>query len=174
MPPTRPLAALALVAVVGLVGCGESQKEKESKANQPTAEGTQKVKGPKVGVEIIDPTPNDRVGNDTFIARVRLTGFKLDPAAVGKAAKPGEGHLHFSLDKGKFDYPKNSGENGKQAQQLGVQGKYSPATEPQIRYRDIPKGKHTLEVVLANNDHTNAGPKASVTFTVTKTSRGGG
>ena len=82
------------------------------------------------------------------------------------ANSPNTGHLHFSLDGGKFDTPKYSGENGKLAAQLGVDGKYSPSLEPSIPYEGIPKGEHTLEVDLANNDHSETGTTASTTFTV--------
>jgi hypothetical protein len=97
---------------------------------------------------------------------VKLRNFKLDAKDVGKMKKPNMGHLHFSMDKGKYDYPKYSGANGRLAVMLGTSGKYSPAVAPTITYANLPKGKHTLVVMLANNDHSLAGPKASVTFTV--------
>ena len=85
---------------------------------------------------------------------------------VGKKAVPGKGHLHFSLDGGKFDFPKYSGANGKLAKKLGVAGKYSPSVTPSITYKNLPKGKHTLKVMLANNDHSDAGASAKLAFTV--------
>ncbi len=56
--------------------------------------------------------------------------------------KAGQGHLHFQMDKGKFDFPKYSGANGQLAVKLGVAGTYSPAVKPTITYRNLPKGKH--------------------------------
>jgi hypothetical protein len=97
---------------------------------------------------------------------VKLRNFKLDANDVGKMKKPNMGHLHFSMDKGKYDHPKYSGANGRLALMLGTAGKYSPAVTPTITYANLPKGKHTLVVMLANNDHSPAGPKASITFTV--------
>ena len=102
----------------------------------------------------------------TVVAKVKLTHFKLAPNKVGKPAKQGEGHLHFSLDRGKFDFPKYSGANGKTAVKLGVQGKYSPSTVPSITYSNIPSGTHELEVYLANNDHTSTGVATFVSFIV--------
>jgi hypothetical protein len=99
-------------------------------------------------------------------AEVELQGFQIDAADVGKANVPGAGHLHFSLDDGKFDTPKYSGANGKLAVQLGVDGMYSPATEPTITYSGLPPGEHTLEVDLVNNDHSETGTSATTTFTV--------
>ena len=78
----------------------------------------------------------------------------------------GEGHLHFSMDGGKFDHPKYSGANGQLAVKLGVDGKYSPSVTPTITYKGLPKGKHVLEVYLANNDHSNTGVEGRTEFTV--------
>jgi hypothetical protein len=100
---------------------------------------------------------------------VTLKNFTLDPQDVGKQPIAGKGHLHFSMDGGKYDFPKYSGANGKLAQTLGTQGKYSPSVKPTITYRHLPKGKHTLVVHLARNDHsmyTNKGATARVTFRI--------
>ena len=43
---------------------------------------------------------------------------------------------------------------------------YSPSTAPNITYSNIPSGKHTLLVYLANNDHSDTGVANSTTFTV--------
>ena len=97
---------------------------------------------------------------------VKLRNFELDAKEVGKMKKAHMGNLHFSMDNGKYDHPRYSGANGQLAVMLGTAGKYSPAVKPSITYANLPRGKHTLVVMLANNDHSLAGPKASVTFTV--------
>lgn len=97
---------------------------------------------------------------------VKLKNFKIDGKSVGMANVANRGHLHFSLDKGKYDFPKYSGANGKLAQQLGIAGKYSPAVTPSITYANLPKGKHTISVFLVNNDHSDTGAKASMSFVV--------
>jgi hypothetical protein len=97
---------------------------------------------------------------------VELRNFEIDAKDVGEMKSAHMGHLHFSMDNGKYDYPKYSGANGKLAVMLGTAGKYSPAAAPTITYANLPKGEHTLVVMLANNDHSLAGPQASVTFTV--------
>jgi hypothetical protein len=158
---TLPAVALAALS---LAACGSDDKEKSSASTtpQPTE---QQAKGPKIGVAFEKPKPNSSVGSK-FTAVVTLSNFELDPKDVGKKPQLGKGHLHFSLDGGKFDFPKYSGPNGKLAKQLGVTGKYSPSVEPQITYKGIPKGKHTIKVDLANNDHSPAGASASASFTV--------
>ena len=99
----------------------------------------------------------------TFV--VKLRNFRINAAAVGKAPMMRQGHLHFQLDGGKFDFPRYSGANGVLAKKLGVAGTYSPAVKPTITYRNLPSGKHTLKVFLAANNHVN-GKSAKISFTV--------
>jgi hypothetical protein len=109
------------------------------------------------------------VHGTTAAFRVKLQHFKIDAKDVGNKPIAGKGHLHFYMDHGKFDFPKYSGPNGRLAVKLGTQGKYSPSVAPAITYRHLPKGKHTLVVRLARNNHTtypNKGATASVTINV--------
>jgi hypothetical protein len=166
MTRARLTIAAALVAALAVTGCGSSSDSSSTSSGSTKPKPTkQKISGPKIGVAFKSPKPNAKTGK-TMTAVVTLTNFKLDPQDVGKAPKPGKGHLHFTMDGGKFDFPKYSGENGKLAKKLGVAGKYSPSVAPKITYKGLPKGKHTLKVALANNDHSNAGATASVKFTV--------
>lgn len=103
----------------------------------------------------------------TFSATTLLEGFELDPEAVGKATETGRGHIHFQLDGGTFDKLPFS-ETGELAAKLGVDGTYSPNVVPQISYKGIPAGEHTLTAFLVGNDHANVGPKTTVRFTVAK------
>jgi plastocyanin len=161
-----PVLIFAFAALLLASGCGGKKKSKASTSTTPT----KTVGAPGATVSFISPKDGSTEGS-TVAVRVKLSHFKLAPNQVGKAARQGEGHLHFSMDDGKYDLPKYSGANGKLAVKLGVQGKYSPSVTPSITYRHLPAGKHTLEVYLANNDHTNTGVEASTSFTV-KASRG--
>ena len=154
---------MTVIAAVAVTGCGSDKKS--SKSSGKSKPVPRKLKGPKIAVALKTPKPNSKQGKNVT-ATVKLTNFKLDPKDVGKAPKPGKGHLHFTMDGGKFDQPKYSGANGKLAKKLGVNGKYSPSVAPKITYKGLPKGKHSLKVALANNDHSNAGATASVSFTV--------
>jgi len=142
-----PLRALLAALVVALATCASA-----AAAATPAV----KFATPKAGATT--------GSNVTFT--VKLTNFTIDPKAVGQSPQPGRGHLHFSLDGGRFDHPKYSGKTGKIAVSLNVDGKYSPALAPNITYRNVPKGKHRLEVYLANNNHTNIGPEAEATVVV--------
>ncbi len=119
--------------------------------------------GPSVSFS--SPRANAKTGSTVTFA-VKLSGFKLSAKGVGMKPKAGQGHLHFSMDDGRYDRPRYSGANGKLAVTLGVAGMYSPSVTPQITYSHLPKGKHTLVVRLAKNNHENAGARASFTFTV--------
>ncbi len=149
----RALAPLALVAALGVAACGgDDDDDSGSAESEPT-------------VSFVSPTDGEMTA-DSVTAEVEFENFEIDAVNVGKAIEEGKGHLHFSLDGGEYDEPKYSGANGDLAVQLGVDGMYSPSTEPTITYSGLPKGEHTLEVDLVNNNHTETGTTASTTFTV--------
>jgi hypothetical protein len=160
----RGRAALlsAVATAIAIAGCGSSSDTKSS-SSSPAGPAQQAV--PKPTVKFVVPKPG-ATEHGTVKATVVLTNFKIAPQAVGQAPRPGQGHLHFKMDGGKFDFPRYSGPNGLIAKKLGVTGHYSPALAPAITYRHLPPGRHELEVYLANNNHTNAGPEAEVEFTV--------
>jgi hypothetical protein len=162
---TLALFALAAAALVLLGGCGDDDNDKNATSTTSTTKTTKAVGAPGAKVSFLSPGNGSTVDR-TVAAKVKLSGFELAPNQVGKPAKQGEGHLHFSLDEGKYDFPKYSGANGKLAVKLGVQGKYSPSVTPSITYKNLPPGDHKLEVYLANNDHTNTGVESSTSFTV--------
>jgi hypothetical protein len=152
--PTLFVGALVSVSIAA---CGSDDSSTTSTAASAGASDA--------SVSFAEPMDGATTGS-TLTAKVDLQGFKLAPDEVGKQAIDGEGHLHFSMDGGKYDYEKYSGANGKLAAQLGVDGKYSPSVTPEITYTGLPAGEHTLEVYLANNDHTDTGVEDSTTFTV--------
>ena len=120
---------------------------------------------PESSVEIVAPTGDEELGG-TVTAVVLVEGFEIDPEAMGGPNVEGEGHLRFTMDRGQFDFPDHSGANGRLARKLGVDGQYSPATEPRITYRGLPPGDHRLIVDLVNNDYSTTGVADAITFTV--------
>ncbi|MGH2963996.1 MAG: hypothetical protein ACRDMH_01260 [Solirubrobacterales bacterium] len=155
-----PTFALAACASLAVAACGSS-----SSSSTPSTSTNTAVAAPGASVSFVTPK-NGSTTSSTVTAKVTVKNFKLAPDQVGKKAVQGEGHLHFSMDGGKYDQPKYSGANGKLAKQLGVAGQYSPSVTPTITYKGLPPGKHTLVVYLANNDHTDTGVQAKTTFTV--------
>src|SRR5437016_5318519 len=129
---SRTIAVLLVVPAVALPlgACGSSKKSSSTASTTATTTTTPKTVGaPGATVSFVTPKNGATVGN-TVAVKVKVSGFKLAPNQVGKAAKQGEGHLHFTMDGGKYDFPKYSGANGKLAVKLGVQGKYSPSVTP--------------------------------------------
>lgn len=155
----------AATCVIALAGCGSSDNSSTSTSSSSPATQPAAATGPKPTVRFV--TPKDGADLSGAVkAKVALTNFQIAPQAVGQAPRPGQGHLHFQMDGGKFDFPKYSGPNGLIAKKLGVTGHYSPALGPTITYKHLPPGKHKLEVYLANNNHTNVGIEAKVAFTI--------
>jgi hypothetical protein len=150
MHPRNGLRSIALLgAVVALAVAGSALAAGSAK---PSVSFTSPMHGAKT--------------TSTVTFKVKLAKFAICATCVGKANKANTGHLHFAMDGGKLDHPKYSGANGKLAVQLGIAGKYSPAVLPQITYAHLPKGKHTLQVFVVNNDHSNTGVKATTTIWV--------
>jgi len=156
---------LVALALPGLAACGSDNSSNAGSTRSSSVRSRKTIGAPGAKVEFVTPTEAATLGS-TVVARVRLEHFKLAPNKVGKSAQQGEGHLHFSLDQGKFDHPKYSGANGQEAVKLGVAGKYSPSVKPFIVYSHLPTGIHELEVYLANNDHSNTGVFSFVSFRV--------
>ena len=154
--------AVSGVAAFGVAACGDDDED-ETSAATTTEESA--YSSDEASVSFVEPSDGAAVG-DPVTAEVELEGFTINADEVGMDNTEGEGHLHFSMDGGEYDTPKYSGANGELAVSLGVDGQYSPATEPTITYEGLPKGEHTLEVDLVNNDHTETGTSATTTFTV--------
>jgi hypothetical protein len=157
------IVSLAIgAAALGVAACGDDDDTSSTAASSATSTSAD---ASGASVSFTEPADGATTG-DTVTAEVDVQGFEIDAKEVGMANEEGHGHLHFSLDEGKYDYPKYSGPNGELAEQLGVEGMYSPSTEPAITYSNLPAGEHTLEVYLANNDHSDTGVEAETTFTV--------
>lgn len=114
------LALAVAMAAVGVAACGDDD---DGDSAGTSAEGP--------AVSFVSPADGETTG-DTVTAEVEIDGFEIDAANVGMASEEGRGPLPVALDGGEFDYPKYSGANGKLAEQLSVDGMYSPATEPTI------------------------------------------
>ena len=161
----RTILVLAVsgVAALGVAACGDDDSDDSGTSTAAGADATSS--GSEATVEFVSPE-DGATESGTVTAEVELSNFDINADAVGKAPMEGEGHLHFAMDGGKYDMPKYSGANGELAKQLGVDGTYSPATEPTITYKNLPPGEHTLMVHLADNNHSDTGVEAETTFTV--------
>jgi len=160
------VAAVALVLVLVL------SDDESSKASQQDA-----VIPGQPSVEIVSPRNGARQASHAVVVKVKVHNFKLAPRHFGGEPQLGEGHIRFGLNrvpncvdpvklqraidspfgKGRlvgasYDYPAYSGPNGVLAKRIGAAGSYSPATRPEIYYRNLSPGFYRLVVNLAQNN----------------------
>jgi hypothetical protein len=127
-------------------------------------------------IEVISPRDGAKPRQNAVVVKVKVHNFTLAPTQFGKTPQLGEGLIRFSLNKvpdsvdeseeeqansplgsgrvigRSFDFPRFSGPNGLLAKRLDSEGSYSPATEPQIYYHNLPTGFFRIVITLAQND----------------------
>ena len=92
---------------------------------------------------LIDAEKNAK--EKTATVEVRLTGVELiDPAMTNKRPMKGQGHLHYQVDNGPV----------------------IATTAPKLSFHELSPGKHKIVIMLANNDHSPAGPQQTLELTV--------
>jgi hypothetical protein len=161
------LAAVALAAVLAISsagGDGGGGGGRSALPGEPT-------------VEIISPRNGARQSNRSVVVKVEIDNFSLAPRHFGGEPQLAEGHIRFALNRvpdcvdpvklrraeesplgrgrlvgASFDFPRYSGPNGVLAERIGSSGSYSPATRPEIYYRELPAGFYRLVVTLARNN----------------------
>jgi hypothetical protein len=160
------IAAAAAVVVAIALGGGDDGSGRKSE----TVPGEPRV-------EVISPRNGARQTSHAVVVKVKVDNFRLAPGRFGGEPQLGEGHLRFSLNRvpdcvdpvklrraeespvgrgrlvgASFDFPRHSGPNGVLAERIGASGSYSPATRPEIFYRDLPAGFYRLVIALAGNN----------------------
>jgi hypothetical protein len=159
--------ALAVLTLgLGLAACSDSggaTAAEEAIPGQPA-------------IEIVSPRNGARQTSHAVVVKVLVENFRLAPRQFGRDPQLGQGHIRFSLKRvpdcvdpvklqhaidspvgrgrlvgRSFDFPRYAGPNGVLAQRIGTAGSYSPATRPEIFYRDLPPGFYRLIVNLAQN-----------------------
>jgi hypothetical protein len=167
----RALAALgAALLIPGSVAVALLMEGAERHVEKPAIPGTPYI-------DVISPRDGAKPSSNAVVVKVRVHNFRLAPARFGTTPQLGEGFIRFSLNKvpdsipesdaeeaesnplgsgrvigRSFDFPRFSGPNGILAARLQGQGQFSPATEPQIYYRNLPEGFFRLIITLAQND----------------------
>jgi len=95
--------------------------------------------------KLVDPDKKAATGGATV--EVTTSGVQLtDPALSNEKPVPGQGHLHYQVDKGPVVA--------------------TPAAK--LSYHDLTPGSHTILVMLVGNDHKPLGPQQQLTVTVPK------
>jgi hypothetical protein len=156
------LAATALAA-----GCGGSGGHPQRPAALPG----------EPSVEVISPRNGARQLSHAVVVKVKVHDFELAPRQFGREPELGQGHIRFALNRvpncvdpaklqraiespigrgrlqgASFDFRRYSGPNGVLAERIGSSGSYSPATRPEIYYRELPAGFYRLVITLALNN----------------------
>lgn len=128
-------------------------------------------------VEIVSPRNGARQTDRAVVVKAKVHDFTLAPRNFGGEPQLGEGHLRFSLNRvpdcvdpvklrraeesplgrgrlvgASYDFSRYSGPNGVLAERVGSSGSYSPATRPEIYYRELPAGFYRLVVTLAQDN----------------------
>ncbi len=157
-------AAVALALILALDENGTSPAKAEPPPGQPS-------------IEIISPRNGARQRSHAVVVKVEVENFQLAPHHFGGEPQLGEGHIRFGLNRvpdcvdpvklerainsplgrgrlvgASFDFAEYSGPNGVLAERIGSAGSYSPATLPQIYYRNLRPGFYRLVINLAQND----------------------
>jgi hypothetical protein len=160
------LAALG-VALALVFGGSESAEKARAETDRPWAPA----------VEIISPRNGARQTSHAAVVKVEVRNFQLAPRQLGGEPQLGQGHIRFSLNRvpdcvdpkklqdainsplgserlvgRSFDYADFAGSNGVLAERIGTAGSYSPATRPEIFYKELPPGFYRLIVSLAQNN----------------------
>lgn len=172
------LAAAGIVAAFALSDGDERPGKREARPGAPA-------------VEVISPRNGARQRSHAVVVKVRVRNFQLAPLRFGREPRLREGHIRFGLNKvpncvypvklkraeqsplgrgrlvgRSFDFPHHSGPNGVLAERIGSSGVYSPATRPEIFYRDLPTGFYRLVITLARNDGSTTPHHAVTNFEV--------
>ncbi len=169
---------LALALILGASSDSKRAEVEEAVPGQPR-------------VEIVSPRNGARQTSHAVVVKVLVENFRLAPRQFGRDPQLGEGHIRFSLKRvpdcvdpvkllhainspigngrlvgASFDYPRYSGPNGVLAERIGTAGSYSPATRPEIFYRDLLPGFYRLIVNLAQNSGATTPAHAVTNFQI--------
>jgi hypothetical protein len=103
---------------------------------------------PTMTAKLVDPDKKAAEGAATV--EVTVSGVELtDPAIANEKPVPGQGHLHYQVDKGPV----------------------VATPTAKLTWHDLTPGTHTIVVMLAGNDHKPLGPQQQLTVTVPKAMR---
>ena len=131
---------LVLTLTIGLAATAQDKAK-----NEPAPVNTNQVVGQSATLtaSLIDAEKNAK--EKTATIEVRLTGVELiDPAMTNKRPMKGQGHLHYQVDNGPV----------------------IATTAPKLSFHELSPGRHKIVIMLANNDHSPAGPQQTLEITV--------
>jgi len=164
IPIVLAAAAIAVVLAIVLTDGSDDSSGRAALPGEPS-------------VSIVSPRNGARQTGRAVVVKAKVRNFTLAPRQFGREPQIGEGNLRFALNRvpdcvapaklqraeesplgrgrllgASFDFPRYSGPNGVLAERVGSNGSYSPATRPEIYYRDLPAGFYRLVVTLTQNN----------------------
>lgn len=139
--------------VVGSIGCvmllaaiavGQKNQSDAAKTKQVAAKGQIKSQGgPSLKALLVDPQTSAKDKSATV--EVNVTGVNLiDPALTNKQPRKNQGHLHYQVDSGPV----------------------IATTTKKLSFHGLTPGTHKIVVMLANNDHSPAGPQQTLEIVI--------
>jgi hypothetical protein len=132
MTISRCSLAMATVALASLVSAPRIEAQAPGTATKPA-----------MSAKLIDA--DKKAQQRAATVEVTTSGVQLtDPAVSNEKPVPGQGHLHYQLDKGPVIA--------------------TPAAK--LSFHELSPGAHTIVVMLAGNDHKPLGPQQQLTVTV--------
>jgi hypothetical protein len=139
----RFVAFASILVFTLTIGLAATAQDKAK--NEPAPLNANQVVGQTATLtaSLIDAEKNAK--EKTATVEVRLTGVELiDPAMTNKRPMKGQGHLHYQVDNGPV----------------------IATTAPKLSFHELSPGKHKIVIMLANNDHSPAGPQQTLEITV--------
>jgi hypothetical protein len=169
----KPLIVIVVLAVAGMAAAVVLLVSGGSEAHgQPPFPGEPEI-------SVISPRDGSKHTTRAVVVKASVSKFQLSPQHFQGQPELRQGYLRFSLNKvpedvsesdieaaqsnplgngrvigRSFDFPRYSGPNGVLAERIGSAGSYSPATQPQIYYHNLPYGFYRLVITLGQNDGT--------------------
>lgn len=150
--PIRNLRCLQFVGTVSTlvalafylnVSANAQYAPKVSKSPRERLVSQERAGSATLTASLVDPETSAKEKSATV--QVRVSGVKLiDPAMTNKRPTKGQGHLHYRVDSGPV----------------------IATTTTKLSFHELTPGKHQIVVMLANNDHSPAGPQQTLEITV--------
>jgi hypothetical protein len=137
------VSTLVALALCLNLSASAQYASKESKSPRKNLVSQGRAMSATLTASLVDPGTTAK--EKTATVQVRVAGVKLiDPAMTNKRPTKGQGHLHYRVDSGPV----------------------IATTTTKLSFHELTPGKHQIVVMLANNDHSPAGPEQTLEITV--------
>jgi hypothetical protein len=132
MTTSRCSIAIVTAALTAIVAVPRTLAQAPGSAMKPT-----------MVAKLIEP--DKKAAGRAATVEVTMSGVELvDPAISNEKPVPGQGHLHYQLDKGPIVATPSS----------------------KLSWHELMPGTHTIVIMLAGNDHQPLGPQVQLTVEV--------